>query len=87
MQACNKLKRAFDEGRQSMGLWQMLPGANVSRLLARAGVDWVLVDCEHGNIDGMEARLGRNYTCLGFGAGIATPMSLHELDNVPDYAC
>lgn len=36
----------------SMGLWQTLPGANVSRILARAGVDWVLVDCEHGNIDG-----------------------------------
>lgn len=52
MQACNRLKAAFGEGRQSMGMWQMLPGANVSRLLARSGVDWVLVDCEHGNIDG-----------------------------------
>ncbi|KAF4510576.1 hypothetical protein G6O67_002453 [Ophiocordyceps sinensis] len=51
MQACNRLKAAFGEGRQSMGMWQMLPGANVSRLLARSGVDWVLVDCEHGNID------------------------------------
>lgn len=36
-----------------MGLWQTLPGANISRILARAGVDWVMVDCEHGNIDGM----------------------------------
>ncbi|KAI0197567.1 Pyruvate/Phosphoenolpyruvate kinase-like domain-containing protein [Astrocystis sublimbata] len=35
-----------------MGVWQTLPGANVSRVLARTpGVDWVLVDCEHGNID------------------------------------
>ncbi len=31
---------------------QMIPGSNVSRTLARTGVDWVLVDCEHGNIDG-----------------------------------
>ncbi|KAI0484869.1 Pyruvate/Phosphoenolpyruvate kinase-like domain-containing protein [Xylariaceae sp. FL0804] len=29
----------------------MLPGANMSRFLARGGVDWVMVDCEHGNID------------------------------------
>ena len=36
----------------SMGCWQMIPGANVSRTLARTGVDWVLVDCEHGNMDG-----------------------------------
>jgi 4-hydroxy-2-oxoheptanedioate aldolase len=53
MEACNRLKTAFAQGKQSMGMWQMIPGANVSRLLARSGVDWVMVDCEHGNIDGM----------------------------------
>ncbi|KAG5984939.1 hypothetical protein E4U55_002521 [Claviceps digitariae] len=51
MDSCNRLKAAFQQGRQSMGMWQMLPGANVSRVLARSGVDWVMVDCEHGNID------------------------------------
>ncbi|KAG5947026.1 hypothetical protein E4U60_003449 [Claviceps pazoutovae] len=51
MESCNRLKTAFKQGKQSMGLWQMIPGANVSRLLARSGVDWVMVDCEHGNID------------------------------------
>ncbi|CAJ2512738.1 Uu.00g008570.m01.CDS01 [Anthostomella pinea] len=51
LQGC-ALKNSFarDEG-ASMGLWQTLPGSNVSRILARAGVDWVMVDCEHGNID------------------------------------
>lgn len=52
MESCNRLKAAFAQNKQSMGMWQMLPGANVSRLLARSGVDWVMVDCEHGNIDG-----------------------------------
>ncbi|PHH89496.1 hypothetical protein CDD83_5961 [Cordyceps sp. RAO-2017] len=51
MQASNRLRTTFAQGRQAMGMWQMLPGANISRLLARSGVDWVLVDCEHGNID------------------------------------
>ncbi|KAF4978052.1 hypothetical protein FZEAL_5517 [Fusarium zealandicum] len=51
MQASNRLRTALIEGRKSMGAWQMIPGANVSRLLARSGVDWVLVDCEHGNLD------------------------------------
>ncbi|RYP85977.1 hypothetical protein DL769_000840 [Monosporascus sp. CRB-8-3] len=46
------LKNAFDKGETSMGLWQCLPGANISRTLARTpGVDWVMVDCEHGNMD------------------------------------
>jgi 4-hydroxy-2-oxoheptanedioate aldolase len=52
MQASNRLQTAFAQGKQSMGMWQMIPGANVSRILARSGCDWVLVDCEHGNIDG-----------------------------------
>jgi len=35
-----------------MGLWQMLPGANISRALARTpGIDWVMVDCEHGQMN------------------------------------
>ncbi|KAF5978269.1 zinc-binding protein [Fusarium coicis] len=44
-------KGALLEGNKAFGAWQMLPGANVSRVLARSGVDWVLVDCEHGNLD------------------------------------
>lgn len=52
MEASTRLKVAFKEGRQTVGMWQMLPGANISRLLSRTGVDWVCVDCEHGNIDG-----------------------------------
>ncbi|KAI1505257.1 Phosphoenolpyruvate/pyruvate domain-containing protein [Biscogniauxia marginata] len=51
LQGC-VLKTAFDKNEgPSMGLWQTLPGQNVSRILARAEVDWVMVDCEHGNID------------------------------------
>jgi hypothetical protein len=49
--------RAWDVGewglhelRASDGrLWlsrQMIPGSNVSRTLARTGVDWVVVDCK-----------------------------------------
>ncbi|KAL1896601.1 hypothetical protein Sste5346_004635 [Sporothrix stenoceras] len=61
MTQANPLRQAFTRfrstdgsarGQASLGMWQMLPGANVSRALARTpGIDWVLVDCEHGNID------------------------------------
>lgn len=53
LQGCTLKKVLTKAEGPSMGLWQTLPGANVSRTLARAGVDWVMVDCEHGNIDGM----------------------------------
>jgi 2-keto-3-deoxy-L-rhamnonate aldolase RhmA len=53
MQAANRLRTTLNEGKgAALGCWQMIPGSNVSRTLARTGVDWVLVDCEHGNIDG-----------------------------------
>jgi 4-hydroxy-2-oxoheptanedioate aldolase len=29
----------------------MLPGTNHARAIARSGVDWICVDCEHGNIN------------------------------------
>lgn len=53
MEAANRLKTVLDEGqRAGMGVWQMIPGSTVSRLMARSGVDWFLVDQEHVNIDG-----------------------------------
>jgi hypothetical protein len=49
----NRLRTVFTENKgPAMGFWQMLPGANISRALARAGADWVMVDCEHGAMDG-----------------------------------
>lgn len=54
MQAANRVRNALlttDSG-ISFGLWQMLPGANHARMMARPGYDWVCVDTEHGNIAG-----------------------------------
>ncbi|KAJ5702616.1 hypothetical protein N7488_010164 [Penicillium malachiteum] len=52
MDGTNRVKRVLGMGeRPALGVWQLLPGSNLSRILARAGYDWVLVDCEHGNID------------------------------------
>ncbi|KAI9677005.1 MAG: hypothetical protein M1817_006844 [Caeruleum heppii] len=51
MQAANRLQQALRAGRgPSFGAWQMLPGSNHARTLARCGYDWVCVDTEHGNI-------------------------------------
>ncbi|GAA5861969.1 hypothetical protein JCM1840_006892 [Sporobolomyces johnsonii] len=33
-----------------VGSWMMLPGASLARMIAAAGYDFLLVDCEHGNI-------------------------------------
>lgn len=51
MQEANVLRNALEGTLPSFGSWQMIPGSNVSRTIARCGFDWILVDCEHGNID------------------------------------
>lgn len=50
MQSANTLRNAMESG-PAMGIWQMLPGSNMSRLIAGCGPSWILVDQEHGNID------------------------------------
>jgi 4-hydroxy-2-oxoheptanedioate aldolase len=58
MQNANVLLRKLntDKG-HSFGAWQTFAGAHLSSTLARTGVDWVLIDCEHGNIGGMLAEI------------------------------
>ena len=53
MQQANTIRTALSQGNGlSFGAWQMLPGSHLSRTIARSGFDWVLIDCEHGNISG-----------------------------------
>jgi 4-hydroxy-2-oxoheptanedioate aldolase len=62
MQATNRLQKALRTERGlSFGAWQMLPGANHARLMARSGYDWICVDTEHGNIAGMLKCTWFNY--------------------------
>ncbi|KAK4496928.1 hypothetical protein PRZ48_011377 [Zasmidium cellare] len=46
------LERAASGGAPSVGQWLEFPGYTLARTVASLpGVDWVLIDCEHGNID------------------------------------
>ncbi|KAK6865165.1 hypothetical protein PG995_001693 [Apiospora arundinis] len=79
LQGC-KLREALAKGNgPSLGLWQTFPGANISRTLARsAGIDWVMVDCEHGNIDGKSSIISflqlQSHRCPIAGCGILIPL-------------
>jgi 4-hydroxy-2-oxoheptanedioate aldolase len=58
MQTANRLQKALRSGSGlAFGAWQMLPGTNHCRAIARCGYDWICVDTEHGNIDGSTTHL------------------------------
>lgn len=55
MQPANRLQKALRSGKVSLGGWEMLPGANLSRAIARTpNLDWICVDTEHGNMSDAE---------------------------------
>lgn len=51
LQEGSRVYKAFQKGGTTFGGWQMLPGTNHARAIARSGVDWICVDTEHGNIN------------------------------------
>ncbi|KAF2763739.1 Phosphoenolpyruvate/pyruvate domain-containing protein [Teratosphaeria nubilosa] len=44
-------ERAASGGDPSVGQWLEFPGFTLARTVASLGCDWVLIECEHGNID------------------------------------
>ncbi|OJJ76709.1 hypothetical protein ASPBRDRAFT_27131 [Aspergillus brasiliensis CBS 101740] len=51
------LDRATARQGPSIGQWLEFPGYSLARTVAPLGADWVLIDCEHGNIDDKEMYL------------------------------
>ncbi|KAF9076574.1 Pyruvate/Phosphoenolpyruvate kinase-like domain-containing protein [Rhodocollybia butyracea] len=44
------MRDAQNPRRPVLGSWLMLPGASLARMVAQLGFDFIVVDCEHGNI-------------------------------------
>ena len=44
------LKTRWRRDELTLGAWCLLPNALSAEMLAKAGFDWVLIDCEHGSI-------------------------------------
>ncbi len=47
----NTFKRALAAGRRQLGAFLALGDAHAAELMASAGFDWLLIDCEHGPND------------------------------------
>lgn len=47
----NSFKRALQDGRQQIGLWNSIPGPLVAEAVASCGFDWVVIDTEHAQTD------------------------------------
>ena len=46
----NLMKEKIARGEPALGASIMFPSPQIVEMLAYAGFDWVLIDCEHGSI-------------------------------------
>jgi 2-keto-3-deoxy-L-rhamnonate aldolase RhmA len=60
----NTLKRKLAEGRPTYGLWVTLEAPTITEIAVELGLDWVVIDAEHGHLDFKEilehVRVTRN---------------------------
>ncbi|TFK43299.1 Pyruvate/Phosphoenolpyruvate kinase-like domain-containing protein [Crucibulum laeve] len=51
------MKEAKKAGKPVLGSWLMFPGASLARMVAQMEYDFILVDCEHGDIADAEMHV------------------------------
>lgn len=49
--AINQLRRKWQEGKQTNGLWVTMDDPSITEIAVTLGLDWVSVDMEHGHLD------------------------------------
>lgn len=47
----NRLRRQWREGRPTFGAIATIPSIQTVQIMARSGLDWIIIDLEHGPID------------------------------------
>lgn len=52
-----RLREVIAEKGTAYGAWSILPSPFATELLARAGYDWMCVDCQHGQIGSIESLM------------------------------
>jgi 4-hydroxy-2-oxoheptanedioate aldolase len=53
----NTVKRAWSEGKPTVGAWLSIPDAFAAEVMAHVGFDWLCIDMQHGVIDYSQAVL------------------------------
>ena len=74
-----ELRRRILAGETLFGAWDSLGSPGSAELMARAGLDWVVVDLEHGNATEAELLAHLNAIEVGGAAALVRPQSGERL--------
>ena len=54
IQALKRLRQKLSDDQPVYGLWQTLESATITDMAVALGLDWVVIDAEHGHLDWKE---------------------------------
>lgn len=77
----NPLRRKLAEGGRVYGVWITLADPTVTELVTDLGVDWILVDMEHGSL-GMRELLAHAQAAKGSGTAVLTRVPSLSGENI-----
>ncbi len=77
----NRFKRALKAGRTQIGLWSSLASNYSVEVIAGAGYDWLLLDCEHAPND-LESLLTQLQACAPYPSAPVVRVPWNDMVNV-----
>lgn len=80
----NTFKQALADGRRQLGAFLALGDAHAAELMASAGFDWLLVDCEHGPND-LPAVLAQLQALAGYPVQAVLRPADHDAARIKQY--
>ncbi len=77
----NAFKRALKAGKAQIGLWSSLSSSYTVEVIAGAGYDWILLDCEHSPND-LESLLTQLQACAPYPATPIVRVPWNDMVNI-----
>ena len=77
----NAFKRALKAGKPQIGLWSSLSSHYTVEVIAGAGYDWLLLDCEHSPND-LESLLAQLQACAPYPTSAVVRVPWNDMVNI-----
>ena len=77
----NSFKRALKAGKKQIGLWSSLASNYSVEVIAGAGYDWLLLDCEHAPND-LESLLTQLQACAPYSSAPVVRVPWNDMVNI-----
>ena len=77
----NPLRKKWQSNQAAYGLWVTIESATITELAADAGIDWILIDMEHGSLSYRDV-LDHLRAARGTGVAVLVRVPTASIDSI-----